>query len=337
MIKFAFQTLTVRKANFFYLFILSIFLVACSNLSSNGSKLPFSEGNLNEVVIVVDNNLWNGEIGDSIREKLAYPIDGLPNEETALLLKQFSPKIIDNSLKRARNLVIIEKGDENEFIHVENEFATPQNVFYFKGETIHDILELISQHGDFVENSIRFYELLEIQSKMALSPFNDNHIQKSFNISLLVPDKYNYVLTTKNFIWLKRDTSVGSNSIMVYEIPASRFNNSNDLIQDFVEIRDSITQKYVKGVADSSYMHINHSYSPFAQKVFIQEGLDSYEFRGSWDLTNDYMEGPYLCYLFHDAKNNRYLFVDGFVYNPTQPNRDYIFEIEAIIKSIHFN
>lgn len=327
----------MRKANFLYILLSSLFFITCSNFSSNGSKLPISEGKMNEVVIVVDNNLWNGEIGDSIREKLAYPIDGLPTEETSLLLKQFSPKLIDNAAKRSRNLVVIEKSTENEFIHVENEFATPQNVFYFRGETIHDILELISEHGDFVEHSIRFYELLDTQSKMALTPFNDKHIRDEFQVSFLIPDTYKYAITTRDFIWLKRDTSVGSNSVMIYEVPASRFENEKDLIQNFIEIRDSITQKYVKGIDTESFMHINDSYSPLAQKVFITEGIDTYEFRGTWDFTKDYMEGPYLCYLFYDTRQNRYLFVDGFVYSPTQSNRDNISELEAIIKSIYFN
>lgn len=327
----------MRKANFLYILVSSLLLLACSNFSSNRYNLPPSEGKINEVAIIVDNNLWNGEIGDSIRDKLAYPLDGLANEESALLLKQYSPRLIDNSIKKLRNLVVIEKASENEFIHVENEFASPQNVFYFRGETIHDILELISLHGDLVENAIRFYELLEIQSEIATHPFNDNHIKENFNISLLIPDEYKYVLSSKNFIWLKRDTSSGSNSIMVYDIPAARFNNANDLVKNFVEVRDSITQKYIKGVTPQSYMMVNDSYSPFVKKVFFEEGLQVYEFRGNWNLTNDFMEGPYLTYLFINPLNSNYLFVDGFVYSPTVTNRECIFELEAIIKSIYFN
>lgn len=327
----------MRKANFFYIQLLILVFITCINCTGKSPNLVSSEGGLNEVAIVIDNDLWKGEIGDSLREKLAYPLDGLSTEETALLLKQFSPKLTNNVFRYMRNIVVIETSNETEFIHVENEFATPQNVFYFRGKNVQDILELITLHGEFVESSIRFYELLEIQSKIAMAPFNDKHIKDKFHISMLIPDKYNYALISNNFIWLKRDTSVGSNSIMVYEVPISRFENSKALINNFVEVRDSITQKYIKGSELNSFMHVNHSYSPLVKKVFFEEGMDSYEFRGNWDLTNNYMEGPYLCYVFKDNRNDRYLFVDGFVYNPTQPNRDYIFEIEAIIKSIFFN
>ncbi|UYW01027.1 DUF4837 family protein [Flavobacterium agricola] len=326
----------MRKANFFYVIFFSLFLVACSNITNSAGNLPASTGNLNEVAVFVDNNLWNGEIGDSIREKLAYPIDGLINEETSLVIKQYAPHVIDNSAKKARNIVVIEKGNENEFIHIENEFAFPQNVFHFKGETISDILELIHLHGDVVENAIRFYELLQIQSQIAEAPFDDARIREKFNISLLIPESYNYALTAPNFAWLKRNTPTGSNSIMVYQVPVSRF-AKGDLVRNFVAVRDSITKKYVKGVPENSYMHVNTSYAPFVKKIFLYEDVDAFEFRGTWDLTNDYMEGPYLCYLFITPNAANYVFVDGFVYNPTLPNRDDIFELEAIIKSIYFN
>jgi hypothetical protein len=34
--------------------------------------------------VVIDDQLWNGEIGDSIRNKFASPVIGLPQEEPLL-------------------------------------------------------------------------------------------------------------------------------------------------------------------------------------------------------------------------------------------------------------
>jgi len=327
----------MRKANFFYVFIFAISLVACNLFPDYSGKLATSEGSLNEVAIFMANDLWHGEIGDSLREKLANPIDGLVNEESALLLKQYAPNAIDATAKKMRNIVVIEMADENEFIHVENEFATPQNVFYFRGESQADLLELISLHGEVVENSIRFYELLQIQSKIGTHIFNDSHIKNRFQISLLIPDSYNYALTAPHFVWLKRNTQTGSNSLMIYQIPASRFNNAKNITQNFIEVRDSITKKYVHGVASNSHMYVNTSFSPFVKKTFFNEEIGALEFRGTWDLSNDYMEGPYLCYLFTIDEGKNYLFLDGFIYNPALPNRADVFELEAIMKSIYFN
>jgi len=65
-------------------------------------------------------------------------------------------------------------------------------------------------------------------------------------------------------------------------------------------------------------------------------GLEAYEIRGIWEVKNDFMGGTFINYSFIDKKNNRILCLDGFVYAPNQDKRDYIFELEAIFKSLKF-
>ena len=326
----------MRKANFFLFFFLLVTLTACTFFTSDKNALPDSEGDINEVSIIIDDVYWNGDVGDSLRAKLAHSIDGLNKEEPVLKINQFSPKIVNNQINLQRNLVIIQQHDETEFIHVENKYAYPQNVFYFKGPTIKDLLQLITLHGEILESSIHFYELLKVQEDMAASPFNDKRIQNQYKISLLMPYQYRYALVNDNFLWLKKELSTGSNSLLIYQVPIHRMENKIDFIENFVQVRDSVTQKYIKGVNKDSYMHVDKGYAPYFKKIFFAEAIECYEFRGTWDLTNDFMEGPYLSYVFKDELYNRYLFLDGFVYNPSQSKRDLIFELEAIIKSIYF-
>ena len=46
------------------------------------------------------------------------------------------------------------------------------------------------------------------------------------------------------------------------------------------------------------------------------------------------MSGPFINYWIEDKVNNRYLIAEGFVFAPSVGKRDYIFELEAIIRSI---
>ena len=46
------------------------------------------------------------------------------------------------------------------------------------------------------------------------------------------------------------------------------------------------------------------------------------------------MSGPFINYWIEDKANNRYLIVEGFVFAPSVGKRDYVFELEAIIRSI---
>ena len=49
------------------------------------------------------------------------------------------------------------------------------------------------------------------------------------------------------------------------------------------------------------------------------------------------MAGPFLNYAILDKKNNRLLVVEGFTYAPSVNKREFIFELEAIAKSLKIN
>ena len=46
------------------------------------------------------------------------------------------------------------------------------------------------------------------------------------------------------------------------------------------------------------------------------------------------MGGPFINYLVKDSINNRTLYIEGFVFSPSQRKRDNIIELEAIIKTL---
>ena len=48
------------------------------------------------------------------------------------------------------------------------------------------------------------------------------------------------------------------------------------------------------------------------------------------------MAGTFVNYAIRDEKNQRYLILEGFTFNPSKAKRDLMFELEAIIKSVKF-
>jgi len=47
------------------------------------------------------------------------------------------------------------------------------------------------------------------------------------------------------------------------------------------------------------------------------------------------MAGPFLNYTVIDKANNRLIVVEGFVFAPAVNKRNYMFELEAILKTLH--
>ena len=46
------------------------------------------------------------------------------------------------------------------------------------------------------------------------------------------------------------------------------------------------------------------------------------------------MAGPFLNVIIEDTKNQRFIVFEGFVFSPSDRKREYMVEIEAIIKSL---
>ena len=51
-------------------------------------------------------------------------------------------------------------------------------------------------------------------------------------------------------------------------------------------------------------------------------------------MKNDFMAGPFLNYTVIDKKNNRLIVFEGFTYAPSVSKRAFVFELEAIAKSM---
>ena len=66
----------------------------------------------------------------------------------------------------------------------------------------------------------------------------------------------------------------------------------------------------------------------------IVDNKPAYETKGLWDVKNAFMSGPFINYAVEDQVNQRHLIVEGYVFAPSVEKRSYMFELEAIIKSL---
>ena len=96
---------------------------------------------------------------------------------------------------------------------------------------------------------------------------------------------------------------------------------------------DSVSKTFVPGRIEETYMITEKAYLPVFKRTFIKN-FESFETRGTWEVQGDFMGGPFINYLVKDSINNRTLYIEGFVFSPSQRKRDNIIELEAIIKTL---
>lgn len=315
-----------------------VFFVSCKETEADKSAtLPESNAKINNVSIIIDDNLWNGEIGDSIRKKLASPVDGLPQEEPLFTLNQYPTKIFDGFVRKSRNVIIIQKSNKSGFSHQQNQYAKPQQVFYILGKDNAEILDILERKSSEIIKTIKAADIIENQVRLKKSIVSDKKVRTKFGVGLTLGYGYKYDMIQDNFLWIRKEFNNGAsyNSILVYDVPFETIERNNDIVGNIIKMRDSIGKLYIHGTLPNTWMITEAAYAPYLFEINLA-GKPTYETKGTWDLKNDFMAGPFVNYAIRDEKNSRYLILEGFTFHPSKSKRDLVFELEAIIKSVKF-
>ncbi|MGB6154062.1 MAG: DUF4837 family protein [Pricia sp.] len=317
---------------------LTLLFTACKE-GENQNYLPTSVGAINSMVVVIDNELWKGQVGDSIRSYFAAPVLGMPMVEPIFNIDQIAPKFFTGSLRNTRSILYVMKDSVN-VAHVKNDmYATPQKVGVIKGATEAEIMKNLASEANQIISAFKDTEIKAAQERFNRSLNKEGVLQEKFGISLKVPSIYKVGKQEDQFVWIDREIQKGTANILVYELPADSFTNDSTLVRDIIAMRDSIGEQFIPGpdvTGKITHMRTEPAYAP---AVFPAEiaGVKGVEVRGIWDIKNYPMAGPFLTYILNDKANNRKLVLEGFVFAPATQKRDDIFELEAILKTLRFN
>lgn len=148
-----------------------------------------------------------------------------------------------------------------------------------------------------------------------------------------MPSQYELMLQKDNFVWFKKEIISGNTSILIYQVPLSSIENKRDKVSSIIQMRDSIGRLYIHGKELNTDMITEEAYAPYFSNIVLNH-TKTYETKGTWELKNDFMSGPFINYAIVDKKNDRILVLEGFCYSPSKEKRDLMLELEAIIKSV---
>lgn len=318
--------------------VVSLIVVLLASCKGNDKFiLKDSVGAINKVMVVAKVSDWTGDIGKEIRNSFGELMVGLPQPEPILTLSQVAPSGFSSMMKAYRNLLIITETTQEGFSVKKNLYAQPQTIVYIQGKDDATIIKLLQKHKNeikdiFIDADIKFTQKIFQKDKIDESQFKT--IQ-NLGISLTIPSVFNLVDDTGDFLWLRQHllsgiAKTGSNNILIYSIPLE---NEALVADNIVSVRDSIGKKFIPGSFEGMYMITEEAYTPYTFDAKI-DGKKAYETRGKWEVKNDFMAGPFLNYSIIDKKNNRVLVFEGFTFAPSVNKRAFVFELEAIAKSI---
>ena len=319
-----------------YSILFCVFLFSCGDKKEGDKQiyLPASNGNLNSISVVVDNQLWEGNVGEKIRNIFAAPLNGLPTDEPMFKIRQIPTQVFDGFATRSRIVLKIEKGNVETTTKIVNEaFAKPQTVAVVGGKTDEEIIAQLKENKDKIIDAFNKEEVKEKQRRINLSLLVDEEIEKKLGFTINMPSAYRISKSSDDFFWVRKNLSnTKTIELMFYQVPIETISNGDSTIVDIVKMRDEITKTKIPG-EDDIYMAVEDAYAPSMFKTII-DNKPAFEVRGLWEMKGYTMAGPFITYAIEDKINNRYLVADGYVYAPSLEKREYIFELESMIKSI---
>lgn len=292
---------------------------------------PQSSGRINSISVIVDKASWEGKIGDAIRNKYASEFKGLPQIEEEFTLNFLPYEAFSGFGRNSRNIIYINKNKEFGSRVFENKYAKPQFILEISAANETKTIEYIKLSHEKFSKKVQDGEIFENQRRILKSLLKDTGLD-SLNISVKIPSAYSVFKNEPQTVWLQKPLKNGSSNLIIKDLKNSVSDFEKINLNDIISLRDSIGKEFIPGRIKNSYMITEKDYLPYFLKEKIN-GFDVIETRGTWEVLGDIMAGPYLNYLVKDSVNRRIIYIEGFVFNPSQRKRDNMIELEAIIKS----
>lgn len=318
-----------------FLLIITAFFISCDG----DSKKVYKEANgrINHLLVVMKNSEWQGELGDELRKIIAEPVLGLPQPESQFEVTQVPPDSFSSMFRATRSVLNVGISEETSFSVETNVYAAPQKIITITGKNKAALIAEIQKNSKKIVEIYKNADLKSVQNSI-LKKFWDPTQIETFNkqgYSLKIPRNYSKVEDNGEFVWYRYHLN-GDNSmeLIAYTVPITSEDDENG--NNIVAIRNAFGQKNIPGQIEDSYMMTEEAYSPHIFEVEL-DGKKAFEARGKWEVKNVYMAGPFLSYTVVDKPNNRLVVVEGLTFAPSINKRDYMFELEAVLKTLKIN
>lgn len=320
-------------------------LSACSG-SNQQKSLPGYSGSFGEVVIVVSNPKWNGKVGEALRNVYQAPVYGLPQDEPFFDIINVQKANFTSVFETFRNIVIVnvdsKRKKDADFQLKKNEWARGQVVVQLNASSNQELIELLEKNGSQLQDIFNNKELDRLikRNKKFGKQGAVERLRDSLGITMVMQKDAELVEIDSNHAWIRieRERPKGGFMHQISQgilINTYEYTNKMQFSDSLVYLqRDHLLKAHVKGSVPDAYMTSDYKYVPPVSREIDYRNQYAKEVRGLWKMTVEYMGGPMYTLVTLDETNNRIIMASGYVFSPEFDKREFIREVEAMIKSI---
>ena len=324
--------------HYIFISLLSVLigLSSCDARMSSDPSLIRARGASYDIGVVTDKDVWNGTVGDMIKEELSAPVPYILQFESSMKYSYVSPELFDRNKCYTRNVLIVNI-DMNQYTKLSvqksrNDWATGQAVIRINAPNVQLVEEYLTENKGSL---LKFYDVEEMRrSREALakvhSVFVTEKLKEKFGVSMYVPKDIVKFKESEDGLWFSNDAVKWRTDVLVYSFPYTDKNTFT--LEYMVAKRDSIAKAMVPGSLEGSYMKTEKRVVDYFSSSL--NGKYCGILKGMWRMEGDMMGGPFVSYARLDEANNRIIVAEGFVYEPQLEKRQYIRRIEAALQTL---
>ena len=323
----------MKYSRLILLIVTVIFFIRCSESKTGPRLLADSSGRINTVTVVMPKSDWKGSLGQRVRKELEREYEGLPLVEPQFTVNYMPPKLFDGFAKHSRNIILFVKDSFPKANLYQDLYARPQVVSQIRGEDAEIQAFLYEENAQLISATMVENERKEKLRRMRKSLAKGTAFKNQLGLQFTFPTAYKTFKTDSQFVWIQKEIPKGHLNLIAYPVKGrlSEIAKGNSI----QNLRDSIGKKMIPGRLPGSYMATEEEYRPYFYKSKVRD-RDAYITKGVWSVANDYMAGPYVHYLIKDTVKHQWIAVEGFTFAPSINKREYMFELETIIRSIQW-
>ncbi|WKV10486.1 DUF4837 family protein [Marivirga harenae] len=351
------------------LYILSVMLlfslltVSCGDEGKGGqeddgskSTLQKARGEAGEVILVIPPSLWEGQLGDLLREIFTSNVTVLPQDEKLYDLKPVDPSKFNSVFKASQNLMFvatldnekpegkymkkyftenslnqIEKNPDLFSFNQEDVYARGQEVLYLFGRNEEELIKNINSNRSGIKEFFndKEAERLVASFKKTAQKGIMNYIQDSLNLELIVPVGFDVAQKSEDFIWVRELDSKEEYNIWMVKMP---YNDESVFDPDQIKsFRNSLGEKYITD-KDLPDLHLtSQDEMDFVIDTINLNNNYALRIKGLWKYSDNSRGGSFVSYLFANEESGDLYYLEGYVDAPGESKREPMRRLKAIL------
>ena len=236
----------------------------CDSFAKLSDSGKTSQGAPYELVVVSNNQVWDGIVGDTLRSILRQPVPSINQYEPLFDVMRVTPDGFKNVIARHRNILklLVDSMVTEPAIGVKYDVsARPQIMIVAQGPNEQSLAEYISANRDnllYVLEKAERDRTIDFGRKFP-DKFLAGLVKEQFGVDFSVPQGYKLRAKGDDFLWISYEFPQASQGFFIYSYP---YTGKQALtVEALTEARNRFAAR-IPGPSEGSYMITADVYEP---------------------------------------------------------------------------